>query len=442
MKQGKKGVGYFRWVIALIFFTVYMIAGADRANIGVLVPFIKEDYHLTNTDIGMLASLFYITYAAIQIPISFFYSKYGIRKIMFASMLLTSLSTLIIGFTNSVLQLKIARAILGASEGPLNIGTVSIINRWFPAKEKGLATGIFMSAIKFAPAFVPPVCAFIVLTWGWREVFYIFAVPGILLAFIWLFFVTDNPKESKYCSSDELNYILNADAEAELAQSKKTENSPKTSSILDFLIRRKEVTLLSSTKSILLSWNNWACALGYGLMVGITYSIMTWVPTYLIKEKQLSVLSMGFVASSPWVGAILGNILGGILSDRFFNKRRKPVMLISAISTIVMMFVLISMPANPIIIAILFFLTGILLNIGYSTFLVYPMGLAAKEKVPLAASIVNTIGSLGGALAPFLVGVILDHLGWNQVFLFLSICSLVTFFLLITMIEPFTKKHS
>lgn len=430
-------IGKYRWVVAVMFFMVYMIAGADRANIGVVVPFIKKEYHLTNTDIGLLASLFYITYAAVQIPSGFLFSKFGIGRILSGCMILTSISTLLMGFTSSVLQLKIARALLGASEGPLNIGIVSIINRWFPAKEKGLATGIFMSSIKFAPAFVPPLCAFIVFNWGWREVFYIFAVPGFIIALLWLFLVKDDPSKSKYCSPEEQDYILNSDA-VERETNKKSGIAESTS--FDFLIRARKVEKLSTTRQIFLSWNNWACAIGYGLMVGITYSIMTWIPTYLVNVKHLSILSMGFVASAPWIGAIVGNIMGGIMSDRLFRKRRKPVMFLTSASTVVMMYVLINTPSVPALIAVLFFITGVLLNIGYSTFLVFPMGLVEKNKVPLAVSVVNTVGSIGGAISPFVVGMILDTGGWNHVFLFLSICSLIAFVLLITMIEPLEKE--
>jgi len=431
---------HFRWVVAFMFFIVYMIAGADRANIGVVVPFIKEDFHLSNVDIGLLASLFYITYALVQIPIGLAYSKFGIGKILSLSMILTSISTLFIGLASNIFQLKLARALLGASEGPINIGIISIINRWFPAKEKGLATGIFMSSIKFAPAFVPPLCALIIMQWGWREVFYIFSIPGIIIAILWLFFIKDDPTESKYCNEQERSYITNNE-ETEIINGVNSIKDQKSNrfGLLDKFIRTKKVSLLNSNKEIILSWNNWACAIGYGLMVGITYSIMTWVPTYLIDEKKLSILSMGLVASSPWIGAIIGNILGGLISDRVFNKRRKPVMLITTFSTVIMMYILISMPSIPVLIAALFFLTGVLLNIGYSTFLVYPMGLATKEKVPFAASVVNTIGSIGGAISPFIVGLILDNYGWNEVFIFLSLCSLTALVLLFTMIEPIEK---
>lgn len=430
--------GGFRWVVAALFFLAYMIAGADRANIGVVVPFIKQEYGLSNTDIGALASLFYLTYAVVQIPAGYLFSRFGIRNLLTASLVLTSLSTLFIGMTSSVLQLKLARALLGAAEGPINIGIVSIINRWFPSREKGLATGIFMSSIKFAPAFVPPLCALIVSLYGWREVFYLFAFPGLVIAALWWFYVKDDPSQSAHCSEEEKRYIQETDT----LQPTSTATLSPRHLWLDRFIRTREMDLLQDNASILRSWNVWACALGYFLMVGITYTIMTWVPTYLVSVKHYSVMKMGAVAAFPWVGAIIGNLLGGWLSDKVFDRRRKPAMLITSLATVVMMIALLNSPEDPTLLAALFLLTGILLNIGYSTFLVYPMGLAVKDKVPFAASIINTGGSLGGAFAPFVVGVLLDAYNWNMVFGFLGACSLLTFVILLTMVEPRPKTSA
>ncbi|MFJ3055381.1 MFS transporter [Herbaspirillum sp. NPDC087042] len=429
-----KRTGY-RWLVLVMIYVTYMIAGADRANIGVTIPEIRKDFHLSNTDVGALASLFYITYALIQIPAGYLFERFGIRKILVGSMVLTSLSTFLTGAAGSAFQIKASRAILGAAEGPINIGIVSTINRWFPPHEKGLATGVFMSAIKFAPAFVPPLCAWLMLHYGWREVFYIFAVPGFLSAFLWYWLVRDDPSEVSKCSPQEQAYIKESAALGAVAQTGRG-RAHVSGGWLDKLIRLREIELLKSNAEILRSWNVWACALGYFFMVGITYAIMTWVPTYLVSVKHFSIMKMGVVASAPWVGAIVGNLLGGWLSDNFFGKRRKPVMLITSAATVVMMYTLIAAPSEPTALAALFFVAGVLLNLGYSTFLVYPMGIATKEKVPFAASIVNFAGSLGGAFTPFVVGVILDNLDWDWVFGLLALSSLITFFLVLSMIEP------
>ena len=439
MKENCNKPTRFRWVVLVLIFLAYMIAGADRANIGMVVPFVKDEFKLSNTDIGAMSSLFYIGYAAIQVPIGLVYSKYGVRIIFVLAMILTSISTFVMGFVNSGLQLKAARVALGIAEGPINIGIVSTINRWYPQKEKGFATGVFMSSIKFAPAVVPPLCAIIIQAWGWREIFYIFAIPGFLIAALWYFFVKDNPKDSKHCSESELNYILTESSRGgiDAVKTPAVIKSDERFKLLDKIIRKRDVEPLDTHRKVLTSWNIWACAFGYFFMVGIAYAIMTWVPTYLIKVKHFSTLKTGLVAATPWIGAILGNVFGGWLSDNVFQKRRKPLMLITAVSTIFTMYSLLYAPDQMYLLALLLGVCGVFLNLGYSTFLVYPMGIASKDKLPFAASIVNCMGSLGGAFAPFVVGVILDYQGWDWVFTFLALCSIGTLLVVVSMIEPF-----
>jgi len=437
MNSSKDARTGYRWIVLTMIFVTYCIAGADRANLGVVIPTIRNEYHLSNTDIGAMASLFYFGYAIVQIPSGYLFGKLGIRGIMVGSMVLTSVSTLVMGMAGSVFQLKAARTVLGLAEGPLNIGIVSTINRWFPPQEKGLAAGVFISAIKFSPAFVPPLCALLLLKFGWRDVFFIFAVPGLVSSLLWFWLVRDEPKESRFVSKSEVEYIKSPPPVEQAKEGKKTVNSVEHSWV-DRLIRTRRTELLSTTRSIFTSWNVWGCALGYFFLVGITYAIMTWVPTYLVSVKHFSVMKMGAVASAPWVGAIVGNLLGGWLSDRVFARRRKPVMLITSVATVGMMYALLFAPNDPTLLALLFFTAGVLLNLGYSTFLVYPMGIATREKVPLAASIVNTGGSLGGAFAPFIVGLILDKSGWPAVFAFLAACSATTFVLVLSIIEPRT----
>lgn len=145
---------------------------------------------------------------------------------------------------------------------------------------------------------------------------------------------------------------------------------------------------------------------------------------------------MGFVAAAPWVGAVFGNILGGLLSDRLLGKRRKPGMMISAVAIAGMMYALINSPADPVLYGALIFLTGLLLSIGYSAYMAYPMQFVAKAKFPLASAVVNMGGQLGGAAAPFISGLLLDNYGWDSVFGFMAAISGITFLILLTITEP------
>ncbi|MGY2232464.1 MFS transporter [Pseudomonas tolaasii] len=427
----------FRWVVAALFFTIYAVAGADRANLGVALPYIRAEFPMTNAEAGALLSMFLVTYACAQLPAGFIMSRFGVRKLFSLSMVLTSLFTGVMGLVNSVLMLKLLRLGLGVAEGPIAVGIASTINNWFPAKEKGTATGIFLAAIKFGSVLVPPICVGIIALWGWRAIFYFFAVPGLLLSVMWFFMVPDNPAKSRFVNQKELDFVREEGAQP----IESPRHSRRSFVRMDRWIRIRPVTLIDSRRQLFKSWDIIGCALGFGCQVGITNFLMAWIPTYLVTVKQYSMLNMGFVAAAPWVGAVIGNLLGGILSDRFLGKRRKPGMILSAVATTVMMLALINSPADPLWLGFLLFSAGVLLSIGYSSYMVYPMGLVAKKHFPIASGLVNTGGQLGGAATPFIVGLLLDHFGWGQVFTFMACLSVISFLILVTMVEPMPGKR-
>ncbi|WP_251010334.1 MFS transporter [Pseudomonas fluorescens] len=432
----------FRWVVAGMIFLVYTIAAADRANLGVALPFIRKEFEMSNTEAGALISLFLLAYALAQLPSGFASSRFGVRKILPGAMIATSIFTGLVGTVSTVVALKIYRIGLGLAEGPLPIGMTSTINNWFPAKEKGTATGIFLSAVKFGPVIVPPLCAVIIAVWGWREIFYFFAIPGIALSIAWYFLVKNHPSESRFVNKNELAYITSDDFSKSTASSGTNEVvSPRRFIALDRFIRARREEPLDTNRKIFTSWNIWGCSLGYCFQLGISSVLLAWIPTYLVTVKNYSLMNMGLVSAAPWVGAVIGNILGGFLSDKVLGKRRKPGMMLSALATAVMMYLLINSPADPVQYGFLLLLTGMLLSIGYSSYMVYPMGLATKKTFPVSSAVVNMGGQLGGAATPLITGILLDSLGWNYVFMFMAISSLVSFFILLTISEPMDEHY-
>ncbi len=424
----------FRWVIALMIFVVYTIAAADRANLGMALPFMRKEFAMSNTEAGALASLFLLAYSIAQIPSGFMLSKFGVHKIFSIAMVATSLATGLIGTAGSVVNLKVYRFILGLAEGPLPLGITSTINNWFPPKEKGTVTGIFLSAAKFGPVVVPPLCAWILVAYGWREIFYIFAFPGVLLSVIWYILVKNKPSDSSHCSVAECQYI-----ESGVEPIKTNQNQSKriyNLVWLDKLVRAKKITPLDTKKEIFRSWDIWGAALGYFFMTAIVNVLLTWIPTYLVTVKKFDILKIGIVAAAPWVGAVAGNLVGGWFSDKILNKRRKPNMMITAFTTIFMMYSLISAPNDPYILSALLFMVGFMLNLGYSAYMVYSMGLTTKKSFPIACSVVNMFGQLGGAVAPLLTGMLLDKYSWDAVWIFLAVCSLLCLMTLFTIKEP------
>jgi ACS family glucarate transporter-like MFS transporter len=422
----------YRWFVAALFFVIYTIAAADRANLGVALPFLRKEFQMSNSEAGGLISLFLIAYAVAQLPSAWLLSRFGVRKVFSVSMVLTSAATAFTGLVGSLPALKMCRVGLGLAEGPLPIGVTTTINHWFPAKEKGTASGIFLSAVKFGPVVTPIIGAAIVSMWGWKEIFIFFAIPGVLLSFVWFFMVADKPSESRFVNHAEQATIAERTAGSSVSTAVDSAAMPK----LDRLIRTREEPTIETTAGVFRSWNIWGCALGYCFQLGISSVLLAWIPTYLLTVKKFSIMGMGFVAAAPWVGAVIGNILGGLLSDRLLGKRRKPGMLLSAAATAGMMYALINSPADPLLYGALLCLTGVMLSIGYSAYMVYPMAFVAKPKFPVANAVVNMLGQLGGAATPFITGLLLDNYGWDPVFGFMAGISCLTFVIVLTISEP------
>ncbi|MBS7846474.1 MFS transporter [Pseudomonas fluorescens] len=430
----------YRWAVAGLIFVIYTIAAADRANLGVAMPFIRKEFDMSNAEAGGLMSLFLLAYALAQIPAGFAFARLGVSKILPGAMILTSILTGLVGTASSLLMLKIYRFGLGLAEGPLPISMTSTINNWFPAKEKGIASGIFLSAVKFGPVIVPPLCAIIISIWGWREIFIFFAVPGILLSIAWYFLVADHPSRSRFVNKAELDYILDQDESSQANAAVAAKLSANWLNKLDVLIKRRAVPALTSNGQVFKSWNIWGCATSYCFQLGVSSVLVTWIPTYLMTVKNFSIMNMGLVSAAPWVGAVMGNLLGGLVSDRFLGGRRKPGMLVSAIGTSVMMYLLINSPAEPLSYGLLLMLTGVVLSLGFSSYMSYPMGLVSKTSFPIANAIVNMVGQLGAAATPFLTGLLLDTYGWSYVFILLGIGSFTSFVLLLTIAEPIPDR--
>jgi sugar phosphate permease len=423
----------YRWVVAALIFLIYTVAAADRANLGVALPFIRQEFEMSNAQAGGLVSLFLLAYALAQLPSGFAFGRFGVSRILPGAMVLTSLLTGLVGTASSLLALKLYRLGLGIAEGPLPISMTTTINNWFPAREKGTASGIFLSAVKFGPVIVPPLCAVIISVWGWREIFYFFAIPGIVLAVVWYFLVTDHPSRSRFVNPAELQYIVEDTA---ISQTARVHKTPAWVERLDRVIRTRDEKPLETNRQVFKSWNIWGCATSYCFQLGVSSVLLAWIPTYLMTVKQFSIMNMGLVSAAPWVGAVLGNLLGGFCSDRLMGGRRKPGMLLSAVGTSLMMYLLINSPAEPLPYGLLLMLTGVVLSLGFSSYMVYPMGLTTKKTFPISNAIVNMIGQLGAAATPFITGLLLDNYGWNYVFAWLAIGSFISFIILLTIAEP------
>lgn len=97
------------------------------------------------------------------------------------------------------------------------------------------------------------------------------------------------------------------------------------------------------------------------MMVSVLYGLLTWIPLYLVKEKGFTFMSMGLVASMPCIGGFIGAIFGGYVSDKLLGRRRKPTMMFTAISTVLMMVIMLNIPQSTVAVCVGLFFVGLCL---------------------------------------------------------------------------------
>ncbi|NGX99425.1 MAG: MFS transporter [Candidatus Afipia apatlaquensis] len=351
----------YRWIILLIIFVGYFINMADRSNIGIALPFIKKEFHISNFVSGAISSFFFLGYAVSQIPAGFAIKKRGTRGIVSAAIVGFSGFTYLLGTVSSTIHLILYRLGLGLAEGPAPVGMTSTINNWFPGKEKATATGIYIASTQLAPIVVPSIAVWIAINYGWRNIFFWFAIPGLFMAVIWYFIVRTKPEENKHTNEAEVKYIYRGEV---IEKENISNDQNKSLGWIDKLIKYRKIDRVDTSKKIFKSWNIWGDTLAYFCMNNVLYGMLTWIPSYLVVAKHYSFIKMGFVAAAPSVGGLVGALLGGMISDRVLLKKRKPTMLITALTTGIMMIVLINLPENITLISLCLFLTGLCLNIG------------------------------------------------------------------------------
>jgi sugar phosphate permease len=333
-------------------------------------------------------------------------------------------------------MMKWFRFSLGVCESPSPIGGSATIKNWYPPKEQGTATGVFFAATSLALIAVPPVAVWIMTHYGWRMVFYSFAIPGIVIALLWYLLVHTRPEESPHCNATEVEYIRKPPA---AVQFNSGSNGISVDSLgwLDRIIRAKRVPCMETNREVFRTWNVWGASLAYFCICMVTYGMMTWIPTYLVTGKGYTFARMGWVASMPWIGALVGQLAGGWFSDKVLRQRRKPLLMFAPISLIVMMVVLLNAPNSVSWLAFILFLTGVLVNTCLPSYFAYPMGMTTGKTYPTALSVLTFVGNLGGFFSPMIMGYLLDvYKNFNVLFIYLAVCALLSLVMTTTIAEP------
>jgi MFS family permease len=303
-------------------------------------------------------------------------------------------ATIITGAVHKMSSFIAARILLGVGEAPCFPTMAKITSYWFPKKERGLATGIWDSSSKWGPAIAPPLLVFIMVTFGWRVLFYITGVIGIIFAIGFVIFYK-NPEKSQKLSKEEFEYI-------------KSEGGGVEQGIQSSKIKWGSLFKYRSV---------WGMILGFFCTIWIWNIFLVFLPLYLFDVHHVSLKEMGIYAGIPWLGGIFGNIFGGYLTKKWVDKGiTTPIKAKRALISICAILAAIVVCAVPLVkgLAItLLLLTLALCFISAITGSAWALAgdIAPPSMVASVGAIQNFGGYFGGAFSPVVAGMIVDATG-------------------------------
>ncbi len=360
----------------------------DRSTLAIANHTIATEMHLSPTEMGALLSAFAWSYAVCQLPIGAITDRVGPHIMLTLGMTVWSLAQIVSGAVQSFTQFVIARVGLGIGESPMFTAGARASVNWFSLKERGFPLGLFNAASSLGPAIAPPLLTALMLAFGWRVMFVMMGVLGLVVALAWGFYYRD-PEQVGTPRAD-LEIIRAGEGSGTV------EASAGTWARL-FTIK-----------------TTWALIGGLFGIVYITWLNVAWLPDYLESERHVSVSATGILAAIPQFAGFIGGVLGGFVSDRMAEAGVDPIdsrryltvggLVLCALFTAAAPFA----PSTAIVVGLL----------SASMFFGYGAGscswalgasLTPPRLVATLESIQNIGGSIGGALAPLVTGVIVQH---------------------------------
>jgi ACS family D-galactonate transporter-like MFS transporter len=290
-----------RWGIALLLGFGVLVNYFDRVNLSVSQEALHDAFGISTVTFGFLLSAYSWTYAALQLPSGLILDRFGVKLVGRIGALLWSVASFAAAISMGLTGFLGARLLLGVGEAPTFPANSKAIGYWFPVEERSLATAIFDSAAKLAPAIGIPVLGLLLLRFGWRCSF---AATGVISLFYFVLFCVfyRNPSEDKSLSAAERDFILHGGAQPE-DRVRAAKGAP-----LGYLLRQRKV---------------WGLVLGFASYNYTFYLLLTWMPSYLSSTHHLDLLHSAMYTSVPWLFATFTDILmGGWLVDKLIQRGR------------------------------------------------------------------------------------------------------------------------
>jgi MFS family permease len=320
------------WVL----FGINLMNFFDRQVLGAVGETVRNEWHLSDTALGALGTVFTLVYAAVGLPLGWLTDRIKRTWIMSAGVFVWSFFTAVSGLAQNYAQLFAVRLGVGIGEASCAPAATSLIGDLFPAAKRGKALGIFMLGLPLGVAASFAVSSWVTKHWGWRPSFYVAAIPGLICAALAL--MIKEPRRGA--------------AETHAISGAKRAGSP-------FLLVLSIPTM-------------WWIILSGALHNFNMYAVGTFLSPFLQRVYHIDAFQAGLISMLTYgLSGVPGLILGGIIGDMVMGRRQNGRLLVAAICVLMavpLVYFALSRPAGATVsFTVLLFIGWALMYVYYAT---------------------------------------------------------------------------
>lgn len=285
--------------------TILLLIGGvnylDRAALSVANPLIRHDLGLSIAQMGFLLSAFLWAYSFSQLPAGLTVDRFGPRRLLGIALLIWSVAQGAAGFVGTLGQFAATRVLLGLGESPTFNSAVRVVREWHPVRHRSIPTAICCSApASLGPLFAPPLLTLAMLAVGWRMMFVMLGVVGIIVAAVWYYAYRD--VADTQLDDPERQYLADGEEPAPAAPVR-----------------------LADWRKLFRFRVTWGLLFGIPGVTFLGWLYVTWLPGYLEIQRHMSLSKTGLVAAIPYLFGLCGSFSGGWVSSRLIRRGVMPI---------------------------------------------------------------------------------------------------------------------
>ena len=404
-----------RWWIGGLLFASTVINYIDRQTLSVLAPFLKQEYHWTNTDFATILIAFRIAYTIGQGVSGRLIDRLGTRRGLSISVAFYSTVACLTAFASGITGFRIFRFLLGAGESANWPGATKATSEWFPDRERGWAVALFDSGSSVGGAIAPFLVIWLYHTFGtWRPAFVVTGSLGFLWLIAWRMLYR-TPDKHPRITKEELDYIRAGRA----SSPDETVPGPGWGKLLRYR-------------------QTWGIIIGRSLLDPFWFMVAEWFAIYLMS-KGISIEQSVLGFWIPFLAADLGNFFGGGLSSWWIRrgwpvgKARRTVLLVFGPSMLLL--IPAAFTSHYVLLVSLFAWSTFAYAACSTMFLALPADVFHNRAVASVSGLSGTGAGIGTLISTYLIGRVADAYSFQPIIIVASIVPCIATLIFVTMVR-------